>query len=107
MKKLLIVLMIFSVFILVSCSNKNYYDEMVELDPPIQVAISGENVWFTHELSLNDNEILYFAPRSVKIDGQVYLNKYSKYYIYTIKPTIFQFNQYRLASSDDLKEIFG
>ena len=107
MKKLLILFSIVLITFMISCSDQNYYDQMTLLDPPEQMIIDGENVWITYEKELNENEILYFAPRSLKTRDQVYLNNESNYYIYTIKPSIFQFHQFRIAKSDDLKEIFG
>ena len=87
-------------------SNQNYYEQMDSLDPPVQHEIMGKFVWITYEKQLNENEILYFAPRSVKIDGEIYLNDYSKYYIYTIDPNVFQFFRYRDVSTEDLELIF-
>ena len=107
MKKLMIITLVFMIIGLVSCSQQEYYEEMIPLAPPIEHQISGKSVWITHEKQLNENEILYYAPKSFKIDGNVYLNEETNYYIYTIDPDIFQWNQYRVATNEDLKEIFN
>ena len=108
MKKLLLLITVIMCFTLISCDFlTDYTIEMDELDPPIQVTISNKDVWLTHEYEMNDNQILYYAPKSLHKGDEVYLNEYSHYYIYTIKPSIFQLNQYKIATSDELKEIFG
>lgn len=108
MKKILIIISLFMILIMMSCiQENNYYEEMTPLIPPIEHQISGKSVWITHEKRLNDNEILYYAPKSLKIDDDIYFNDDSNYYIYTIKPSIFQYNQYRIASTEELKIIFN
>ena len=109
MKKLLLLSMTILFFALVSCDAflPDYTENMTPLDPPIQVAIGNNDVWFSFEYEMNDNQILYYAPKTLHIDDQVYLNKTTNYYIYTIKPSIFQLDQYNIATSDQLKEIFS
>ena len=108
MKKLLILFSIILITFMISCSGQDYYEKMTALDPPEQhnVNFVSDPVWITHEMVLNDNEILYYAPRSMSHDNQFYMNEQEQYYIYTIESDIFWLTQYEIATEDDLKEIF-
>jgi hypothetical protein len=61
------------------------YDSMTQLEP-VQITANfglfdSEKLWVTHELRLNDNEMLLYAPKNVKIGDNYYINDSEVYFI--------------------------
>ena len=106
MRKLLLMISLLFVTMLISCGTfgDEYYDQMTQLDEPIEIDISLlDSAWVTYEFVMNDEEILYYAPRKVTFDDNVYLNDDAFYFI--VKQNgIFRSITY--PTDDDLREIF-
>ncbi|MDD3958030.1 MAG: hypothetical protein PHW40_00945 [Candidatus Izemoplasmatales bacterium] len=91
MKRLLLVLM-FAVLLLIGCSRASPepYIQMDPLESPIQMQVKfksalliyqTENLWITHQLKLNYEQCLYYAPKTARVDGNYYMNKEATYFI--------------------------
>jgi len=94
------------------CSSEpEYYEQMNQLDAPIEIEITTtilfgtDRVWVTHEYALNENEVLYYSPKSIKINGNTYLNDQEQYFIW--RETVgFLDSQYTQVTAETLREIF-
>lgn len=97
--------------ILIGCTpaaRPNYFLEMEELDEPlavdVRIGFPAKRMWVTHQLILNDDETLFFAPATVRHDGNVYVNERDQY----LKRGVGSFGNYNWIEVDDnyLKLIF-
>lgn len=85
MKRLMLLVSLIVITLLIGCTQKESYENMTALDPPIEMRVRldffYETLWVTHEYVMNEEEVLYYSPKSVRIDGNVYLNDNEEYFI--------------------------
>jgi len=118
MKKLFIMLVLILAFSVVSCDlggGKKYYESMEEVeelteyqDVQVEEGITGifstKDLYVSHWKEINDEETLFYAPLSVKIEGATYLNKSLEEPIYFIYNSVEDTSI--IVSEQTLEEIF-
>lgn len=112
MRKILIVLTLFLTLVLIGCVGSSPPDEMVPIETPIQVEVcfegfcifGGEEYWVSHEYVMNETQTLFYAPKSIRINGNVYLNEEECYFIRA--GTTVDGYTYERVDIETLKEIF-
>lgn len=98
----------------VGCSNSPpYYEEMDKLEEPLGLEIykniiDTEVVYASHEMVLNEDEILYYIPESARFGNNIYINSLeSGYYIFNReKVPYLSYYNYRIATKGELRIIF-
>lgn len=113
MRKILIVLTLFLTLVLIGCVGSSPpYESMTEFETPVQMGIcfSGlcilgyEKYWVSHEYVMNETQTLFYAPKSIRINGNVYLNEEECYFIRA--GTTVDGYTYERVDLETLKEIF-
>ena len=103
-------------FVFIGCStNKDseYMNQMTELEEPVVLVINAgalkiKEVYATHELVMNENEILYYFPEKVEVGNRIYINDMVGFYIFTAEPIeILGWYGYEEADGAKLELIFG
>jgi hypothetical protein len=115
MKKLIAVIaMLLLSFAFVSCSEEtDYLEQMTELSEPKALEINAgslrtKDVYATHELDMNEYEILYYLPEKVEVEDRIYINDLVGFYIFTAEPIkILGWYGYEEADRAKLELIFG
>ncbi len=116
MKKLLGLLWLIMIPLMVGCvanreadSTKEYLSQMTELT---EIEVIKEwidftyNIYYvTHKLVLNPEETLYYAPKKVQDDENIYLNEQELFFIITVDP-VFRTKTARKATDEELELIF-
>jgi hypothetical protein len=115
MKRLIIAIsLVFILLLATGCGSppENYHLEMTALEDPIRADVDSnlltiKYLWFTKEYVMNDEETLFYAPKSVRIEGKLYLNDEEAYYIRRDSGS-FLSDEYEWENVDEktLKEIF-
>ena len=110
MKKLLVLLLI-PIF-LISCDIiKEPYESMEELETTYEIELASlatfsvETVYATHSKRLNDNQTLYYAPETVKIGEDIFLNKTYGYFIYDKSKVSFVDDGYEQIDKSQAKKL--
>ena len=77
---------------------------MTKLEEPLEVAYGiNDSIWVTYEFKMNDNETIYYAPKRVEYNEQIFINE-TEGYIRVKVNGIFRSVTYPTANT--LKEIF-
>jgi len=88
MKKIIIMLLL--IMAMTSCTFlKKPYEKMEEYSAPLEIEyktiLNTYEIYATHYLKLNEEQVLYYVPEIVSIKDEKYINKYYGYLIQTIK----------------------
>ena len=91
MKKLIMLLLAIILITTLGCrASPEPYEQMDPLETPIQMQVKlktsiitfqTKDLWVTHQLQLNDEQCLFYAPKSAKVGGNYYLNDETTYFI--------------------------
>ena len=112
MKRILIVFMALLMFAIIGCrASPESWEQMNAIEAPFEMEpcfdwaciLGGEKVWVTRSYQLNETEWLYYAPKSVKIGNNIYLNDEEFYFIRAGTEGHYT---YEKADTEMLKEIF-
>jgi len=114
MKKIAIMVMLLLMIFTLSCESPpttDYIAQMVQLEEPFKADVDAslthsEYFWFTHEYVLNDEETLFYAPKTLRMGSNLYLNDEEAYYIRRIASSLFSEYEWELCDQAKLKEIF-
>ena len=108
MKKLFLILIL--LLTLTSCTSELYKESMKDLDKPITIPIKqGDatiDVWVTKYKIIALTQEVYYAPKSVQVNGVVHTNAKEAYYICYIAINSYD-SIYKELSNSDLRKIFG
>jgi hypothetical protein len=90
MKKLIMLLLAIILITTLGCrASPEPYEQMDPLEIPVQMQVKfktaailfrTEDLWVTHQLQLNDEQWLFYAPKSAKVGGNYYMNKEATYF---------------------------
>jgi len=86
MKKIIIMLTL--IITMTSCTFlEKPYEKMEECSAPLEIEykniLNTYEVYATHYLKLNEEQVLYYVPEIVSIKDEKYINKYYGYLIQT------------------------
>lgn len=114
MKKLILILIVLIMIpLMVGCKadhTEDYLSQMTELED-IKVVVMWEGVskvtyYVSHQLQLNPEEILYYAPKKLQHGEEIYLNKKEIFFIFSVKPSLITTKIFREVTAQELKLIF-
>ncbi len=91
MKRLYLLLIgLFVAIALLACTPvKEPWEQMNPHTEPFRMEVclkdfclfDKEKLWVTHELKLNDEQMLYYAPKSIRVGENLYTNEREVYFI--------------------------
>ena len=88
----------------------NYYEFMTELSEPTRLntrfSDANPNVWATHYFIINEQETLYYGPRRIEHDGNIYINAYEFYIVRKESDALFTPDTYTRINESTLRLIF-
>lgn len=113
MKRLVLtIIALFTVVLLVACTpakepreNMNPYNDPVRMEVCLQdfCLFEKDKLWVSHELKLNDEQYLYYAPTSIRVGENLYTNDKE---VYFIRDGVDGRYTYHVADKLTLRQIF-